>query len=368
MTARRACALAAAACIAAAFSLVPHHGARTGGSAAAGGRPAAVVQAITTTVIADGRQYPVRMVKARLRSVRVKVGLAEGRVGHTESLAGIAERYKAVAAINGSFFDAYTSNPIKSPDNTLITNGVIVHKGNIGSLIGFTADNQARIERLPLRIEGGLDGDFTYPNNWYAYWVNRYPEHANVATIFSPYWGRSTGLHDGVQIVVSHGTVTRIGRDSQIIPADGYVVYFRGSDAQLAKRFRVGRRCAFRIVVEGGKGLGFWGRVREAVGAGPRLLTDGRVTVDPVAEGFRDPKIVRLSLARSMVGLTGDGWLILAISSGTVREMAGVMKALGAEQAMNLDSGGSSGLWLRGTYLRTPGRLLSNALLLQEKR
>ena len=360
-------ALPAAAVIAAAVSCVPPDGARTLGAAAAAGQPAAFVQATTATVSADGRKYPVRMVKARLRSVRVKVGLAEGRVGHTESLAGIAKRYSAVAAINGSFFDAYTTNPIKNPDNTLITNGVVVHKGNIGSLIGFTADSQARIGRLPLRIEGGLDGDFKYPNNWYAYWVNRYPEHANVATIFSSYWGRATGLHDGVQIVVSHGTVTRVGRDSQIIPTDGYVVYFRGSDAQLAKRFRVGRRCAFRIVVEGGRGEGFWDRVREAVGAGPRLLTDGRVTVDPVAEGFRDPKIVSLSHARSMVGLTRDGWLILATSAGTVREMAGVMKALGADQAMNLDSGASSGLWLRGTYLRTPGRLISNALLIQEK-
>lgn len=35
---------------------------------------------------------------------------------------------------------------------------------------------------------------------------------------------------------------------------------------------------------------------------------------------------------------------------------------------MNLDSGASSGLWLRGTYLRTPGRLISNALLIQEQR
>ena len=43
-------------------------------------------------------------------------------------------------------------------------------------------------------------------------------------------------------------------------------------------------------------------------------------------------------------------------------------KAPDSDQAMNLDSGGSSGLWLRGTYLRTPGRLISNALLLQEKR
>ena len=47
--------------------------------------------------------------------------------------------------------------------------------------------------------------------------------------------------------------------------------------------------------------------------------------------------------------------------------MAGVMKALGAYQAMNLDSGASSGLWVRGKYLSTPGRLISNALLMEER-
>jgi hypothetical protein len=332
------------------------------------GEPIPLVQTFATAVVVEGRSYPLKMVKVRLNSIRVKVGLAEGRVGHTESLAGIAHRYAAVAAINGSFFDAYTDNPTKNPDNTLITNGAVVHKGNIGSLIGFTADNQARIGRLPLKIQGGLDGDFAYPNNWYAYWINRFPEHANAVTIFTPYWGRSTGLRDGIQVVVSRGAITGIGRGPQAIPQDGYVIYFRGSEVRLAERFRVGRRCAHRIVPEDGRDMSFWTRVQEAVGGGPRLLTDGRVTADPVAEGFHDPKIVSRSSTRSMVGLTSDGWLILATSSGTVRQMAALMKALGASQAMNLDSGASSGLWLRGRYLSPPGRPISNALLVQERR
>src|SRR2546425_9988701 len=90
-------------------------GAQWGGSAAAGAQRASLVQAIATTVAVEGRQYPVKMVKARLSGVRIKVGLAEGRVGHTESLAGIAQRYAAVAGINGSFFEAHTGKPLKKP-------------------------------------------------------------------------------------------------------------------------------------------------------------------------------------------------------------------------------------------------------------
>ncbi len=65
-----------------------------------------------------------------------------------------------------------------------------------------------------------------------------------------------------------------------------------------------------------------------------------------------------------MVGVTRDGRLLLATSSGTVRQMADVMKALGAWDAMNLDGGASSGLWVQGRYLTTPGRQIGNALLI----
>ena len=101
----------------------------------------------------------------------------------------------------------------------------------------------------------------------------------------------------------------------------------------------------------------------EAVGAGPRLLTRGRPTVNAASEGFSHEKILSLSAGRSMIGVTRDGWLVMATAAGTVPEMAGVMKALGATDAMALDGGASSGLWAEGRYLTVPGRLISNALL-----
>jgi exopolysaccharide biosynthesis protein len=116
-----------------------------------------------------------------------------------------------------------------------------------------------------------------------------------------------------------------------------------------------------------GQPLGAFADAREAIGCGPRLLTNGRVTVDPAAEGFRDPKILYASAARSAAGLTRDGRLILATSDGTIRQMADVMLRLGASDAMALDGGASAGLWYRGRYVTAPGRLLNNALLIVPK-
>ncbi|MCE5170636.1 phosphodiester glycosidase family protein [Paenibacillus profundus] len=106
------------------------------------------------------------------------------------------------------------------------------------------------------------------------------------------------------------------------------------------------------------------GGVYGGLQAGPRLVTNGKVTVNPVKEGFKDPKIVTSGGARSAVGITKDHKLILmTTSSATIPQLANAMKQAGAYQAMNLDGGASSGLYYNGKYLTSPGREISNALL-----
>ncbi|MNI52427.1 hypothetical protein D3C73_1072080 [compost metagenome] len=100
--------------------------------------------------------------------------------------------------------------------------------------------------------------------------------------------------------------------------------------------------------------------------AGPRLLVNGKVSVDVKNEGFRDPKILTGGGARSALGLTQDHKLILLTSGGaTIPQLAEIMKQAGAYQAMNLDGGASSGLYYNGKYLTTPGRKISNAIVVK---
>ena len=108
------------------------------------------------------------------------------------------------------------------------------------------------------------------------------------------------------------------------------------------------------------------GGIDGAIQAGPRLVRNGAVELDVEGERFRDPKILVNSGARSALGITRDHRLILlTVPAATIPQLAEIMLQAGAWQAMNLDGGASSGLYYDGKYVTTPGRLLSNALIVK---
>ncbi|MEQ6360719.1 phosphodiester glycosidase family protein, partial [Thermoanaerobacter thermohydrosulfuricus] len=54
-----------------------------------------------------------------------------------------------------------------------------------------------------------------------------------------------------------------------------------------------------------------WSVVVEAVGAGPTLVSNGEINVDPVSEGFTEAKILSLSFARTAIGVIPQGDILL---------------------------------------------------------
>ena len=103
------------------------------------------------------------------------------------------------------------------------------------------------------------------------------------------------------------------------------------------------------------------GSVTAGISNYPSLLSGGNVVVD-VGKLTSYQKDVKGS--RGAIGV-GDSNLYLAIiSNATVVDAAYVMKALGAKDALNLDGGGSSALYLNGSYIVGPGRSLPNAVVL----
>src|SRR3954468_6487606 len=67
---------------------------------------------------------------------------------------------------------------------------------------------------------------------------------------------------------------------------------------------------------------------------------------------------------RGAVATDGTYIYLAVMASATVPEVAVIMKALGARDALNLDGGGSVAMWIGGGYVVGPGRLLPNAILL----
>jgi uncharacterized protein YigE (DUF2233 family) len=107
-----------------------------------------------------------------------------------------------------------------------------------------------------------------------------------------------------------------------------------------------------------------WSEYETVLGCGPTLVLNGRIDVQPEAEGFRDPHVMG-STKRMGVGLTSDRRMLIVTtqSAVTFRKWAEVMQALGCEIAMNLDAGASLAMHYRGRTLMRPGRNLTNLLL-----
>jgi uncharacterized protein YigE (DUF2233 family) len=101
--------------------------------------------------------------------------------------------------------------------------------------------------------------------------------------------------------------------------------------------------------------------------AGPRLLTRGKRTLYPKAEGFRDPAVFAHK-ARTAVGIRRDGKVLLVAVRKPVllRSLARAMRGLGAVDAMCLDGGASTGLYYRGKSYLQPGRPLTNLLVVYD--
>jgi hypothetical protein len=325
--------------------------------------PRGEVRTGSRQIAAAGKTFSVTLVDVPLGSATLKLGLAKGRVGCTEDLARIARRAGAVAAINGCFFDAYSNRPVRNPYGNLISDGQVIGIADHPTTLGVWPDGKVAIGQVKFHVKGDSGHHESWLRSWYAYALNQYPEQETCATIFTSRWSQSRSPEHGMYAVVRDGRIAEKGYGSAAIPADGYVVYLRGAEAQLDKRFESGRNCTYELTADSSDGLD-WLSAQEALGCGPLLVRNGQVSVDPQAERFRDPKVLSDAGNRSAVGLTADGHLLMVTcSSATMTQLGHVMKALNCRDAMNLDGGASSSLFYGDAYLVKPGRDISNALL-----
>jgi len=107
-----------------------------------------------------------------------------------------------------------------------------------------------------------------------------------------------------------------------------------------------------------------WSDHRAALAAGPLLVWDGFAKPRPGGEGFGDPAVFARAAPRTAVAVTKANHLLLVttIRGASLGQLAGALRALGAQYAVNLDGGASAGMWCAGRMIRSPGRALTNVL------
>ena len=102
--------------------------------------------------------------------------------------------------------------------------------------------------------------------------------------------------------------------------------------------------------------------------AGPTLVSDGVIALNPRAEGFRDPRLFTAT-RKTAVGVTPSNKLILLAVNKPIsmRGLAKIIHRLGATQAILLDGGSSTAMYARGRFVSRPLRKLTNLLLVYER-
>lgn len=335
----------------------------------------AEVDAKTAEVWFSGGQREVNYVSADLndKTIRIEAAVAHNQLGTSDDLCNIAAQLasadrEVVAAINGTYFSAYNGYPV--PWNTIQKQGEFIHIGNTGSVVGFTGDNHMVVDNLHINILGSTNGNWGWPDNWYAWGLNHMRDEAQAVVIFTPAYGSTTGPHNKTSVVTENGVIKAIRQGQAEIPTDGYTVMV--GDNSLLSRFKVGKTIDYRLEcsqlqpgTQQAGGTLDWSRMRTTLGAGPTVLANGVVTANAQSEGFWESKIVSDRYQRSFIGVTADNTMIMGtVANVTVKELGEIARGLNCVNAMALDSGASSSLYYRGRYLTAPGRQLSNALVL----
>ncbi|HWG85920.1 MAG TPA: phosphodiester glycosidase family protein, partial [Deinococcales bacterium] len=102
----------------------------------------------------------------------------------------------------------------------------------------------------------------------------------------------------------------------------------------------------------------------DAVAAGPTLVRDGVFAVDAATERFDTRSNLWRATRQSAIGLLPDGRYLLAmLEHGTPEDMARALVLQGVRDALRLDSGTSSALYLQGGMAAGLwGRPVANAI------
>ncbi len=197
----------------------------------------------------------------------------------------------------------------------------------------------------------------------------------NDIVMFTPQFGAplppAPSSGPALQAVVDpQGQVVSVGSPGGTLPAGDWAVQAIGTDeAWLASHALVGGQLSVseRLSTEQGQPVAL-NPSTTVTSAGPILLQNGRAAIDAVAEGELDPRDLNdytfsaYRHARTMIGVDGQGRIILATADGiagvseglTLTEEAALMRSLGAVDAMNLDGGGSTQFVSYGQVLDDP--------------
>lgn len=275
----------------------------------------------------------------------------------TAPLIQTAQRYLAVAGINGGYFNRNNRFPLGAirRDGQWLS-GPILNRG----AIAWNDSGQFYFGRLTLEETLITANDQRLP----ILFLNSGYIQSGIAR-YTPAWGSTyTPLTDNeIILVVQKDQITqqlpggKVGETAIPIPQDGYLLTLRANAASAASQLAIGTA----VSISSATTPTDFSRYPHIIGAGPLLVQNRQIVLDAKGEKFSNAFIAEKAI-RSGICTTATGTLMITAThnraggyGSNLAEHAQLLQQMGCVDALNLDGGSSTSLYLGGQLLdRSP--------------
>ncbi|MEO8647629.1 MAG: phosphodiester glycosidase family protein [Acidobacteriota bacterium] len=329
----------------------------------------------------NGKMVKVNLLRLDLKKVRIDVAHALDSAIGTEKTSSIATRHGAVAAINAGFFRLDKSIWAGDAAGVLKIDGELLSE----SVNGRIALGIARKNKRSTVVFGNVWSSvhlFYYPDKSMAIdGVNREPK-PNEIILYTRGMATPLTTNQHIELAlrncgksrsIASCSIATIGETSggTVVPENAYVVYF-GSDSDKKYEIDFLRGIAtgklkspmgiLRRLARTNKGIDPEFENAEDVVAGvPQLIRNGKIDVTWQLEKS-SKSFVETRHPRTAVAKLKDGKFLMITVDGRTEQSGGIglddlaayLLELGATDAMNLDGGGSTTMFLDGKVVNHP--------------
>jgi exopolysaccharide biosynthesis protein len=319
----------------------------------------------------SGLKVKMNLLRLDLTKVRLDVHHAMDTAIGTEKTSSIATRHGAVAAINAGFFRLDSSNWAGDTAGILKIDGLVISEPTLNRAAVFIDNREDQtyvvFEHLSTRDWYELKKRILTVDG-----CNRERKDNELIEYRPPFHPTTLTEPGGIEVGVIEGRVVEIrqGLGSSPIPAKGFVLSASGTRRDELKGWitkgwiKIGMKVTGFTAVDTGevtlnRSVPFGSE--DITNGVPQLIKNGKIDItweqEKASKSFVETRHPRTAVAKLKDGkflmITVDG---RSESSGglSLYDLADYLLSLGAVDAMNLDGGGSTTMFLDGKVVNTP--------------
>ena len=323
--------------------------------------------------IEDGIVY-ISLIKY-INSRRIKINIAEINRNLNENIEispfmstkkkakinNIASQNNVIVAINGTYFKQDTGTPL----GTLVINDEII-SGPIYERVGMGISNNG-FKTSRIAFSGEIKNKTTtiQINN-----INQPRMMFSEVLLYNKNWGLKSEQtkKDSTHIAILNNKIIAKSDYPLHIPEGGFVL---SAPKTILKSFKIGEKVTINYNLNPN-----WEDIDHIISGGPYLLKEGSVFIDATSQKLNS---IAGRNPRTAIGYTKDNVMLMVTIDGrkegstgvTLKELANIMKDLGCYEAINLDGGSSTVMYVDGNIYTGSNiknsAAISNALAVRVK-